>query len=440
MFPMEKNKLLFFLFLTTYFNFINLKGIVFPFKTEPINIESSKYIEAIKENKIYITTNIGKKPQTIKLYLTMDFEYLLISDSSIDSSYFNSKKSQTYLITSELKTFYLEVFSKGYFANDSFIFQISFENENNNTFNNIEFIHVLEYSNNNYISSGYFGLQIPRPNKKSIINCLYKIDAISSYNIYFKYTSDSEGFLSIGEFPSEYSQKKLKMTNALPCQTDTYTSLCWFLKFNDINFGDIKVNRDRTATISPELGFIIGSEEFRIKIRENYFEKFLNDKCKEKISENNYNYFECDKNADISTFKDLIFTHQELMFHFVLTKDDLFKVYGDKLYFLIVFDKYSYHGKNWRLGKPFLKKYNFLYNIENKIIYFYDNNTHENFENPENINTIYWIIIGILFFGVIVMITLVSIKFVLEPKKNESKDIPEDNRNTSLFPENENHA
>ena len=99
----------------------------------------------------------------------MDFEYLLISDSSIDTFNYNSKKSHSYLNTSELRSFCLQIFSKAYYANDSFIFQISFENENNNTFNNIEFIHVLEYSNNNYISSGYFLLQISRPNKKVLL-------------------------------------------------------------------------------------------------------------------------------------------------------------------------------------------------------------------------------------------------------------------------------
>lgn len=92
-------------------------------------------------------------------------------------------------------------------------------------------------------------------------------------------------------------------------------------------------------------------------------------------------------------------------------------------------DKYSFHGKNWRLGKPFLKKYNFLFNIENKINYFYYNYTYENSEsseNQENSISIYWIITRILFFGVIVMIPLVLIKYVLEPKKKKSNELTED--------------
>ena len=42
----------------------------------------------------------------------MDFEYLLISDSSNDSSNYNSKKSHSYLNTSELRSFVYKFFQK----------------------------------------------------------------------------------------------------------------------------------------------------------------------------------------------------------------------------------------------------------------------------------------------------------------------------------------
>ena len=66
-------------------------------------------------------------------------------------------------------------------------------------------------------------------------------------------------------------------------------------------FGNIKVNRLRTAIISPE--FIVSSGEYRTKIKENYFEKELGDKCQEKEYGNNY-YYECQKDTDLASFED----------------------------------------------------------------------------------------------------------------------------------------
>jgi len=429
MFKMKKNKLYFFFLCTEFLVFINFtkqNQIILPFKSETNNIEPSKYIESITDNNIYTTVEVGDKPQKVKLYLTMKVSFLAIADISIDPTYFNCSKSGTYLNNSESDNLYGEIFYKGLYANDSFIFRTSLENTNQKKFDNVEFLHVMEYSLINYNAPGYFGLQIPRPYKKNIFEILKKIGAISSYFFSIKYTSESEGYLSIGELPPEYNNKDaIKRANALPRQSGTTdNSLYWDLKFNDIKFGNIKVNRERTATISPELGVILGSGEYRTKIKENYFEKVLGDKCQEKEFGNNYYYYYiCEKGTDLSSFEDLVFTHQEFMYNFVLTKDDLFKEYDNKLYFLVIFEKNFYQTKTWKLGKPFIKKYNFVYDISNKLIFFYDN---AQTENKKSSNLIYWIIIGILGIGVIVMIILVLNKAYFKPHKKKADELTED--------------
>ena len=114
------------------------------------------------------------------------------------------------------------------------------------------------------------------------------------------------------------------------------------------------------------------------------------------------------------------------MYNFVLTKDDLFKEYGDKLYFLIVFDKFLSLNNYWILGKPFIKKYSFLYDIDSKQIYFNvnDNNIKEN-EGGSNF-IIYWVIISVLGLCVIIMISFVLIKIFLKPKKKKANELKED--------------
>ena len=418
------------IFLSNFIKFTYSNQIIFPFKTE-INNEISNYIESLIDNKIYITTEIGDPPQKINLYLTMDSCFLMIANSSIDSSYYNSYKSKTYLNKSKT-SYYFEYFSNAYHATENFCFQTSYDNSQKKVFNNIEFIHVFEYNANNYISSGYFGLQLPKKNKMNIFEHLKNSNVISSNIFKLYYTSDNEGYLSIGELPSPENDDKniysVKRANPLPCTSDGgfNSDLCWYLKFNDIKFGDIKVNRDRGAEIVPEIGFIKGTLEYKEKIIVNYFNKNLKTKCQLKAYEQVFFYYECDKDSDISSFKDLVFSHQEFMCSYVLTKDDLFKKFGDKLFFLIVFDQHLSYGNNWQFGKPFVKKYNFSYDIGSKLIYYYVKNEKEKDRIKGKNTLIYWIIIGVLGLCVIIMVTLVLAKVFYKPKKKLANELKED--------------
>ncbi len=423
-FPINKNNISFFLILIifSFFNKVKLNKIVFPFKTESSNALSNNYIDNLIQNKIYITIEVGNPKKSLNLYVTMDTSYLIISNSSIDSSYYNNEKSQTYLNTSKLTDFYFEYFSNGYIAQDTFWFITSLENKEKQKFDNIQFIHAMEFSSITKISPGYFGLQIPKKNKPNIYNCLKKEKVISEEYWNLKYTSENEGYFILGEYPSEYSEENwVRKTNAFTCGPES-TDLCWNLKFNDIKFGEINVNRDRVARLNPEFEFIIGTGEYEYKISENFFDKLTN-KCQKKLSEANYYYFECDKDIDISKFNNLEFSHSEFMYNFILTKDDLFKLYNNKIYFLIIFNLYPTWANSWKLGKPFLKKYNFGYNTDNRKIYFFHKDDDE---QKGNSNIAYYIIIGILGIGVIVMAAFVIVNKYLKPKRKKANELQEE--------------
>ena len=422
---LKKNDVIFFVILIIFsiFNYSNNKGIIFPFETEKINKEISNYIDSFKQNKIFITIEIGSPTKIINTYLTMDTNYLIIANSSIDNSYYNNEKSITYKNISFLDNYFLEYFKKGYLAKETFLFKTSLNNNEKQKFNNIEFIHALEYKDNTIKNSGYFGLQIPKKYKPNIYKSLKKENVISEEYWNLKYTSDDKGYFILGEYPSEYNDEiNVRKTNALPC-TEENTNLCWHLKFNDIKFGEINVNRDRLAEITPELGFIIGTGEYEQKISENFFNKF-NNKCQKKSTEDyKYNYYECDEDFDTSNFKNLEFIHTDLEFDFIMTKDDLFKIYNNKIYFLIIFSVYS--EKSWKLGKPFIKKYNFGYNTDNNKIYFYHKEEKAD-ESKNNSNTIYYIVIGVLGIGAIIMAIFVIINKYFKPKRKIANELKEE--------------
>jgi len=422
---LKKNDVRFFVILIIFsiFNYSNNKGIIFPFETEKMDKEISNYIDSFKQNKIFITIEIGSPSKIINTYLTMDTNYLIIANSSIDNSYYNNEKSITYKNISFLDNYFLEYFKKGYLAKETFLFKTSLNNNEKQKFNNIEFIHALEYKDDTIKNSGYFGLQIPKKYKPNIYKSLKKENVISEEYWNLKYTSDDKGYFILGEYPSEYNDEiNVRKTNALPC-TEENTNLCWHLKFNDIKFGEINVNRDRLAEITPELGFIIGTGEYEQKISENFFNKF-NNKCQKKSTEDyKYNYYECDEDFDTSNFKNLEFIHTDLEFDFIMTKDDLFKIYNNKIYFLIIFSVYS--EKSWKLGKPFIKKYNFGYNTDNNKIYFYHKEEKVD-ESKNNSNTIYYIVIGVLGIGAIIMAIFVIINKYFKPKRKIANELKEE--------------
>ena len=424
----------FLLMIFSFFNKTKQNKIVFPFKTESLNSLSNNYIDNLIQSRKYITIEIGNPKKILNLYLTMDTSYLIISNSSLDSSYYNNEKSQTYLNTSDLLDLYSNYLYNGYYAQETFWFLTSLENNEKSKFNNIEFILAMKFSDKTKISPGYFGLQIPKKNKPNIYNCLKKENVISEEYWNIEYTSDNEGYFILGEYPPEYINENLvRKANAYTCGPES-TDLCWTLKFNNIKFGEIDVNMYRAARIYPEFEFIIAPGEYEYKISENFFNK-LNDKCKKKLTESRessgayYYYYECETDIDISNFQNLEFSHSEFMFHFILTKDDLFKMFNDKIYFLIIFYENARWANSWTLGKPFLKKYNFGFNTYNHKIYFFHKEDNEEQQGSNYIA--YYFIIGILVIGVIVMTTFVIFKKYLKPKRKKANELTEEINETS---------
>ena len=70
---------------------------------------------------------------------------------------------------------------------------------------------------------------------------------------------------------------------------------------------------------------------------------------------------------------------------FELNFDDLFRVKGNKIYFLVWFDSVRIY-LHWEMGMPFMKKYVFNLNYDNKLISFYNYEIKEKEELEINSN------------------------------------------------------
>ena len=104
-----------------------------------------------------------------------------------------------------------------------------------------------------------------------------------------------------------------------------------------------------------------------------------------------FNYIVCEKSFNIKKFPEISFYHTELDYIFTLSYEDVFISFNNKIYFLCINETQS--NERWRLGKPFFKKYNIIFDHNLKTIGIYGN------INKTSVNWVLleWIVVIILF-------------------------------------------
>ena len=240
-------------------------------------------------------------------------------------------------------------------------------------------------------------------NKVDNSNFLYQLKNLGlidhiSFNI--NYTSDNNGFVNINIDPDELSpnlySNKNKHSASVKDLKSSYTneigSYLWNLEINSIyHINDEKKevvinsgsSQDKySALLNPTYGLIKGSESYKNLIEKDFFKKLIDSNICSASNINNKLFYSCkanNKNEIKEKFPTLYFHHQEFNYKFELNFNDLFYIKNDIIYFLIYFvqssnndDKYS-QASEWILGKPFLQKYQFSFDEENKNIFFYAN-------------------------------------------------------------------
>ena len=144
---------------------------------------------------------------------------------------------------------------------------------------------------------------------------------------------------------------------------------------------------------------------------------------KNSYNNNNLFYYECESSLNIKTFPEISFLHKTLSNKFILTYEDVFLKENNKYIFLIFFD--TDENKNvWKLGKPFLKKYLFTFDLDKKTIgYYCDKKDFVNdMEEDQKINVKYTVIKLILLSIIAFAVCHVITKFYYRQKKQAMSD------------------
>ena len=221
------------------------------------------------------------------------------------------------------------------------------------------------------------------------------------------------------------------------------------IKFADIYLvSDTNKNKEKfedtknlKGKLMPNIGFIVGTTNYSQYIEKNIFKIYLDlGKChksifiqKPNLVGEEYTYYYCDEslfNNIKNDFKNIIFKHLTFSENFVLTFDDLFIRQNGYLIFLVIFSTHQHF--YWDLGTPFLKKYQFDYDFENKLVGYYrikknsENENNINKDNNKNNILIYILVIfflSLIFFGTLIVLGIYVTKNCFKNRKKRANEL-----------------
>ena len=423
--------------LNIIFFFINChcKNIILNIKK--ISFEKFYDIKVIDEYinyDIYTDLLMGTPPQKVTLFIEPNESVFQFKKISLQ---YNSHKFNTSFISKiEENTFSLfnsnkSSSYKGYYS-DNFIFT-TYENK---TIEVSDFQFTVYLNNRNEIKSygiiGLFTMITPSSIFRDLfpfINQLKDKNIIDDYVFTFLYNNNNNlfeekinlGKILIGESPYIFNEKIFKKDDEIKIYS--YSSTHWSLMIDEIKF---IYNKEKYIENHIEIQFdffskfIKGSKNYKEIIQKIFFDELIKENLctKEIISENKYTYkyeiYSCNKTTIIKekiiNFPSLYLTIKSDNLYFIFTYNDLFKDFGDKLYFMIIFpiDGFNSRSDQWLIGEIFLNKFIPTFNLEAKSISFFKTqiNKANNFKEGKNRNSMKNVIRILIeiFMGIIILI------------------------------------
>ena len=394
------NLIIIFIFKITFCEIIKIPlGILNPSNTS----ENNSLILTLLDSRLYINISIGTPPQLIPVLFLKDGFSLFIFEKN-----FNKNKSSTYNSLGVIKSYFLDIYSIGYESKDI----INFGNYKGNKI--FDFVLSIFFDN----PYGCIGMKIPRKNKDELTSfpSMLKEKGVISNNVWtvkinnFDYKNFQEkgkviAEIILGKYPHEYETNKFLYNDDILKSEDVPIhnfKHYWDIKIKGIYMKSrdsseeisIKNNNHRENEVSLiyENLLIYGTQIYHDLIFKNFFDKYdyiKNGICIEKKipTKSFWIYLECinGKLFNKTKFPSIYFESIEFNKIFELNAEDLFVLdkESNKYIFLIVFPT-NYIPTAWGLGFPFLKKYQFVFDEDKKLISYY--NSPENETNDNNIS------------------------------------------------------
>ena len=378
------------------------KSIIFPFKTyQPEKIEylsKEDFFKLKEDNLIYSIFKIGDPQREIPAFYNFYNSSLSIhSDPELLKS---------------LKSYYIPLYSKTFNVTDLNKSQddLTFNEGKEEIYKNFSFLNMTQNTseNNFYLNVGlqnfYREFVLNEVENPNFLYQLKEHGLIDDVSFSFNYTSEKGGFVNINLEPFEYApdlyskeNRHIETINGVSSKDiNKLGEYLWSLGiekfFYENKEGEIvSVDEERynfneeqyNAILNPSYGVIKGPYLYKKQIDRDFFKELKEKEICSLNKENKKLFYTCDaryKDEIKKAFPTLYFYHPEFNYTFELGFEDLFFERYGNLFFLICFDmgvsengddKYA-EISEWILGKPFLKKYQFSFNVGKNRIEFYE--------------------------------------------------------------------
>ena len=429
--------------LTILFKYLTSSKIIYEFKRDfrlNESLTENDIFLKLSYNDIYTNIKIGTALQELKVGISFKMKSLILLGSNIkktkDRKTFDETQSSSYHSIERAICYQSQMKD----AN------ISEEYINLNTINRnekIKFILVNELENesltkNDYepiYFSGCIGLainsqfQFDNPdslpiylseNYKSIYNSAFSV----KFNI--KEPGNYNGKLIMNGYPHEFDEKNynIKQYKTTKIQSvDNFNDWCFTV--DNTYYGENIAFHNNYIIFRIEIGIILAPLKFMEQISKKYFEQYKDSHlCEEKNLElmfDNYNYYVCNKDINITNFENINFELKDNNFNFTLDYKDLFYEYNNKYYFLIAGSKGYLH--DFIIGSVLMKKYEFVFDKFNSNIGFYDFSI---IVEEKNYFIIYIVVISVLVLLIILVLIYLIWKFFNKPRNSRKNELNDD--------------
>ena len=391
------------LFIDIFFLY-KCKNIVLPFNKITIeDFNGRKTIDDFLDYNLYTNLSMGTPPQKVSHFILQNEYYFnfkkktslsynfikfsqFLNKENLSNFCFDNNKSSTFIINDDDE----EAFKEIYY----------FYTLNNGIIKVENLSHNVEIKEPNYLNKcGVIGLyhKNKRRYRNNSINLMEELKSKGIINEYsftilykekcnlFDYHKDNLGIIIIGESPHIYNYTKYNKKEEVVNPEKNWSIIINRLISSKINYTEENIEME----ISLNTAFIIGSNPYKDEIHIEFFSELIKKNlCKlEDLQENifpiNYYAYSCENNEEmrenIKLFPSLKFEIKINDLYFIFSYRDLFKLFNDKLYFMIIFkiEKYTSNIPRWVMGEIFLRKYITTFNYDSKMIIFYRNQVNE---------------------------------------------------------------
>ena len=388
--------------------------IVFPIKiknklnqvnNENINSASS-FIDFIKNNQVATNIFFGSPPKLIEIYLTSErLDFILGEGFCVknpDSDY-NSSLSTSF--QKSKVSHFSPAFINGFISKENIILYNNFNLSSNLSFEDVDFINcnpsteIFDINNNNSIC-GYIGLQISSSSDyfewTSLIYQIKSENLIDNqkWSIIFNenMVNNYDGEFVLGIKEDEYKNifkfdNNIKNDYKAIYSLNTFSNMDYEIKFDEIYYNLNNQNYTFHKFIQGifviDYDYIISNEDYFNSIKNIFFNTYLEkgicfiDKQKKYIKTRKYdmqllNIIFCEKNKieinELKKFPKLYLKHIGLYQIFEFGFEELFLETKNYFIFKILLneEKKSF----WNFGRLFLKKYQFVFDNDQKAIFY----------------------------------------------------------------------